>query len=136
MKDLVVDIAWNQRTLRSKLICITAVIWSTYTLAYLCNFFFYCGLVIYPLTHRAISSGLICILVFLLSPPLKKMQSDLLKWYDIIPLLVIISGCAYIAINANSLIAEGRLITYPYEMVLAILLFRSSRQPAVPPAGY
>ncbi len=83
------------------------------------------GVVVYPLTHRAISAGLICILVFLLYPPQKKMPRDELKWYDLLPILIIVSGCAYIAINANRLVAEGRLITHPYEMVIASLLFLS-----------
>ena len=114
---------WEERNLRSKLALTVAVIWSAYTLSYLCNLFFYLGLFVYPITHRAVSAALICTLVYLLLPPKKGMSRDTLKWYDILPILVIISGCAYIAINANNLVAEGRLISYRYEMVLASLLF-------------
>ena len=114
---------WGARNLRSKLALTVAVIWSAYTLSHLCNLFFYLGLVVYPITHQAVSAALICILVYLLVPPKKGMSRDTLKWYDILPILVIISGCAYIAINANNLVAEGRLISYRYEMVLASLLF-------------
>jgi TRAP transporter 4TM/12TM fusion protein len=114
---------WGARNLRSKLALTVAVIWSAYTLSHLCNLFFYLGLVVYPITHRAVSAALICILVYLLLPPKKGMSRETLKWYDILPILVIISGCAYIAINANNLVAEGRLISYRYEMVLASLLF-------------
>jgi TRAP transporter 4TM/12TM fusion protein len=114
---------WGARNLRSKLALTLAVIWSAYTLSHLCNLFFYLGLIVYPITHRAVSAALICILVYLLVPPKKGMSRETLKWYDILPILVIISGCAYIAINANNLVAEGRLISYRYEMVLASLLF-------------
>ena len=125
MDQFEVGTHWKDRGLRSRLALTVALIWSVYTLSYLCHFFFYLGIVIYPITHRAISAGLICILVFLLYPPQKKMPRDELKWYDLLPILIIISGCAYIAINANRLVAEGRLITYPYEMVIASLLFLS-----------
>ncbi|MBU2497938.1 MAG: TRAP transporter permease, partial [Proteobacteria bacterium] len=81
------------------------------------------GLIIYPVTHRAISAGLLCILVYLLYPPKKGMPADKLHWYDLLPILIIIAGCAYIALNANRLIAEGRLTAYPSEMVLASLFF-------------
>ena len=115
----------KERSVRSKLAFIVAVIWSLYTLSYLWNLFFYLGMVIYPITHRAISAGLICTLVYLLFPPGKRMSRDRLKWYDVLPILIIIVGCSYIAINANDLVAEGRLISYSYEMVLASLLFIS-----------
>jgi TRAP transporter 4TM/12TM fusion protein len=114
---------WGERNLRSKLALTVAVIWSAYTLSHLGNLFFYLGLVVYPITHRAVSAALICMLVYLLLPPKKGMSRDTLKWYDILPILAIISGCAYIAINANNLVAEGRLISHRYEMVLASLLF-------------
>ncbi len=125
MNDLVAKVEWSQRSLRSKLAFIVAVTWSTYTLAYLTNLFFYFGVVLYPLTYRSISSGLICTLVYLLSPPSKKMKREesILGWYDILPIAAIIIGCSYIAINANELIAEGRLISNPQEMVIASLLF-------------
>jgi TRAP-type uncharacterized transport system fused permease subunit len=114
---------WGDRNLRSKLALIVAVTWSLYTLAYLCNLFFYLGLVIYPITHRAVSAAFIGTLVYLLLPPKRGMSREQLKWYDVLPILIIIVGCAYIAINANSLVAEGRLISYPSEMVVAALLF-------------
>jgi TRAP transporter 4TM/12TM fusion protein len=125
MNQSEVGLTWKNRNLKSNLTIIVAVAWSIYTLSYLCNLFFYFDVVIYPLTHRAISSGLICILVFLLIPPRKNIPKDRLKWYDVAPILIIIAGCSYIAINANALVAEGRLIPYPYEMILASLLFIS-----------
>ncbi|MBW1998495.1 MAG: TRAP transporter fused permease subunit [Deltaproteobacteria bacterium] len=114
---------WRERGIRSKLALVVAVIWSLYTLAYLTNVFFYLGVVIYSITHRAISSGLICTLVFLLFPFKKGTSRDKLPWYDVIPIIVVLMGSSYIAVNANQLVAEGRLITYGHEMVLAALLF-------------
>ena len=125
MKEFEVGASWNERGLRYKLAFVVAVVWSTYTLSYLCNLFFYFDIVVYPLTHRAISSGLICILVLLLFPPRKKVIGGKLKWYDILSILIITVGCSYIALNANQLVADGRLISHPHEMVLASLLFIS-----------
>ncbi|MBW2207947.1 MAG: TRAP transporter permease [Deltaproteobacteria bacterium] len=123
MESFGVGAAWKDRNLRAKLAFIVALIWTIYTLCYLWNVFFYLGVVIYSITHRVISSGLICTLVFLLFPPKKGMSREHLRWYDILPILVVLSGCTYIAINANNLVAEGRLITHSYEMVMASFLF-------------
>jgi TRAP transporter 4TM/12TM fusion protein len=125
MDQFEVGAGWKDRGLRSRLAFIVAVIWSVYTLSYLCNIFFYLGVVIYPITHRTISAGLISILVFLLYTPTKGMPRVKLRWYDILPVLSVIVGCAYIAVNANNLVAEGRLISYPFEIILASLLFLS-----------
>ncbi len=123
MNESEAGMTWKDRGLRSNLAVFIATAWSIYTLSYLCNVFFYLGVVVYPLTHRAISAGLICILVYLLFPPRKGMPIDKLKWYDVAPIVIIIAGCAYIAVNANALVAEGRLIPYRSEMILASLLF-------------
>lgn len=123
MSHFAVGTPWKQRGLRSRLALIVAVVWSLYSLAYLCYLFFFLGYVVYPLTHRAVSAGLICTLVYLLFPPRRGMPADRLRWYDILPILVTIAGCAYIAVHANTLIAEGRLNAYPYEIILAGLFF-------------
>jgi TRAP transporter 4TM/12TM fusion protein len=123
MNEFGTGVSWKDRGLRSKLAAITAIVWSVYTLCYLCNVFFYLGVVLYPLTHRAVSAGLICILVYLLYPPSKKMSRNNLRWYDILPIIIIIAGCSYIAIWADALMAEGRLLAYPFEVVMASLLF-------------
>ena len=125
MDQFEVGAGWKNRGLRSRLAFIAALIWSVYTLSYLCNFFFYLGVVIYPITHRTISAGLISILVFLLYTPKRGMSRAKLRWYDILPILSVIVGCAYIAVNANNLIAEGRLISYSFEIILASFLFLS-----------
>jgi TRAP-type uncharacterized transport system fused permease subunit len=125
MDQFEVGAGWKDRGLRSRLAFIVAVIWSVYTLSYLCNIFFYLGVVIYPITHRTISAGLISILVFLLYAPKRGMSREKLRWYDILPVLSVIVGCAYIAVNANNLVAEGRLISHTFEMILASFLFLS-----------
>lgn len=125
MDQVEVGAGWKDWGLRSKLAFIVAVVWSAYTLSYLCNLFFYLGVIIYPITHRVISSGLICILVFLLTTPKKGISGEKLRWYDILPILAVLVGCTYIAVNANELVAEGRLISYPYEIILASFLFLS-----------
>ena len=126
MKTFQVGAAWKERGIRYKLAFIISFIWTVYTLSYLCNIFFYFDLVIPPLTHRAMSSGLICILVYLLFPPGRKQKTTgKLTWYDILPILIVIIGCTYIAINANFLIADGRLVCYPSEIILSSLLFIS-----------
>ncbi|WP_300465044.1 TRAP transporter fused permease subunit [Desulfobacula sp.] len=124
-KNLVEDISWHQRTFRSKAACIVGGVWTIYTLAYLCNVFFYFDIVVYPVTHRAISSGLICVLVFLILPFRKGKELKSLKWHDLLPVASIIVGCIYIAVNANDLIAEGRLTATSLEMVMGVLLFIS-----------
>jgi TRAP transporter 4TM/12TM fusion protein len=125
MDSLAAGAGWKTRNLRSRLAFIVAVIWSIYTLSYLCNLFFYLGLVIYPITHRAISAGLICILVFLLYPLKKGVGKEQLAWHDIFLGVCVLAGCTYIAINANQLVSEGRLEPYPFEMVLASFLIFS-----------
>lgn len=116
---------WKERSLRSRLALIVAVVWSLYTLAYLCHVFFYLDIVVYPLTHRAVSAGLLCILVYLLRPPGRGIQNEGLAWYDLLPILAVAVGCAYIAVNANRLVAEGRLTCNGPELVLAAALFLS-----------
>ena len=112
---------WKDRSTRLKIAYIVAVAWSIYTLCYLGKVFFYAGWVVYPITHRAISSGLICALVYLLYPIKEGMPRDSLKWYDLLPVVCILVGAGYIAINANELVSEGRLFPYAYENVLATI---------------
>jgi TRAP transporter 4TM/12TM fusion protein len=123
MNPFAIGTKWGERNSRSKLAFVISLLWSVYTLLHLCYFFFHLGLVIYPITHRAVSAGLLCCLVFLLHPLRKDMPITKLRWYDALPILVIITGCSYVAINANTLIAEGRIAAYPSEMVLASLFF-------------
>jgi TRAP-type uncharacterized transport system fused permease subunit len=123
MNPFAIGTKWGERNLRSKLALVICLLWSVYTLLHLGYFFFHVGLVIYPITHRAVSSGLLCSLVFVLHPPRKDMAMAKLRWFDVLPILVIVAGCSYVAVNANTLIAEGRITTYPSEMILACLFF-------------
>lgn len=125
MADSDVRRTWSQRSFRERLAMVTALTWSIYTLAYLCNLFSYLGYEVYPLMHRAVSTGLISILVLLLNPGHKGRPAASLRWHEIPAILAIIAGCTYVAVQANTLVADGRLISYPYEMVLASLLFLS-----------
>jgi TRAP transporter 4TM/12TM fusion protein len=125
MDQFTVGASWKNRGLRSRLALVVAIGWSAYTLCYLYNVFFYLGLVVYPLTHRAISAGLICVLALLLNPLSRGPLKEKLSWFDVVPMMAIIAGCAYIALDANELVAEGRLEAYPYELALAFLLFLS-----------
>jgi TRAP transporter 4TM/12TM fusion protein len=108
--------------IRERLALIIGVLWSVYTLAYLSNLFFYLGVMVYPLTHRAISTGLISTLVLLMLPPFRK-KSKGLSWYETPVILAVVAGCGYVAFNANELAIQGRLFADPFEMVLGIALF-------------
>lgn len=114
---------------KKRLSSVIGIIWAVYTLAYLSHVFFYLGLMISPLTHRAISVGMISILVFLHHPPpfIKrgKTPGDVLSWHEILLVLVIITGCGYVAVQANELISQGRMVAHTYEMVLGAVLFLS-----------
>lgn len=123
MNPFAIGTKWGERNLRSKLALLICLLWSIYTLLHLCYFFFHLGLVIYPVTHRAVSSGLLCSLVYLLYPMRKNLPMTKLRWFDVLPILVIVAGCSYVAFNANTLIAEGRITTHPSETVLASLFF-------------
>jgi TRAP transporter 4TM/12TM fusion protein len=125
MKQFEIGASWNDRGLRSKLAFLVASIWSLYTLAYVSNAFFYLNVIIAPISHRAISSGLICILVFLLTAPKKEMSRERLKWYDILPILAVLIGCTYIVLKGDDLVAEGRIIAHTFEIILASFLFLS-----------
>ena len=137
MKEFEKSASWSERGFRYKVALIVSLSWTLYTLSFLCDLFFYMGVVIPPLTHRAISAGLIAILVFLLLPPSKKrVAGSALTWYDVVPITIIVIGCTYIALNANTLIAEGRLVSSPFEMVLATLLFMSVLEATRRAAGW
>jgi TRAP transporter 4TM/12TM fusion protein len=125
MKDLTGSLTSHERTVSQKAALIVSVIWTLYTLSYLCNLFFYAGLVIPPTSHRAISSGLICTLVFLLFPAGKARPRGGFVWRNLLPLLGIAAGCVYVALQADTLIAEGRLVATPSETVLAAIFLAS-----------
>ena len=47
-------IPWSERNLRLKLAGVIGVTWTIYIIMSLFNVFFYLGIVIFPITHRAI----------------------------------------------------------------------------------
>lgn len=91
-------------TWREKIALSVAVCWCLYTLAYLCNVFFFMGLVVYPTAHRAINVVLITTLVFLGHPAKKGDKDHIFSWYDAIALLFLWVGCAYVAVKADKLV--------------------------------
>jgi TRAP transporter 4TM/12TM fusion protein len=123
MNPFAVGTKWGDRNLRSRLALIICLLWSVYTLLHLYYVFFHLGVIIYPVTHRAVSSGLLCSLVYLLHPLRKDPPTAKLRWFDALPMIVILAGSSYIAVSANRLIAEGRITAYPWEMILACLYF-------------
>ena len=52
-------IPWSERNLRLKIAGVIGVAWTIYIIMSLFNVFFYLGIVIFPITHRAICSGAI-----------------------------------------------------------------------------
>ena len=61
-------IPWQERNLRLKIAGIIGVAWTSYIILSLFNVFFYLGIVIFPITHRAICSGAITCLALLIVP--------------------------------------------------------------------
>jgi TRAP transporter 4TM/12TM fusion protein len=96
-----------------------ACAWTIYNLSYLCNAFFYIGLVIYPTAHRAINVALIATLVFLLYPLRRGQKKEILPWYDILAILFLLVSCTYIVIKSGKLIYAWSDAS-PLEMVLGI----------------
>ena len=107
------------RIWRDNIAVTIACAWTIYNLSYLCNAFFYIGLVIYPTAHRAINVALITILVFLLYPLKKGRKKEGLPWYDILAILIIFISCTYIVIKSGKLIYAWSDAS-SFEMVLGI----------------
>jgi len=110
------------RGLKNKLSFVVASIWSVYTLIYLFNVPTYMGKVIFPVAHRAVSVGLIAILVFLVVPAKKGTVTDKIAWYDLLAILFIIGGCTYVIINADVFAEIGIWEANPFQMFLAASL--------------
>ena len=118
-KQFELGAGWRGKGLRAKVAFIVAVVWSVYTLAYLCKLFSNLGIIVYPVAHRAICAGLITILVFLLYPLRKGMARDKLAWYDILPILLTAAGCGYVVAYASAVVFE-RADANALEMALGI----------------
>jgi len=102
---------------RGKFAFAAAVCWTSYTLAYMFNIFFYLGVIIYPTAHRAINVALITTLVFLLYPIRNK--SRVFALVDIAAILLVLLSCGYVAFYAGQLIyAWGDAATV--QMILGV----------------
>ena len=104
---------------RDKLGTLIGVTWTTYTLAYLFNVFFYFNVIIYSTTHRAINVGLITSLVYLIYP--LKGNKTLTTFIDSLAILIIWFSCGYIAYFGDKLIFSWGDAS-PIQMVLGSCL--------------
>ncbi len=113
---------WSQRSLRTKLAFWFAVLWTIYIILTMCRVFFYLDILIVPVAHRAICSGVL-IGVCLLGWPIKKSYDfNKLPWYDIVMIVWALVACAYIAVNAEAFLEmweDGK----PFEIALFLGLF-------------
>lgn len=106
-------------TWRERIVLIMSVLWCSYTLAYLCNVFFFFNCIIYPTVHRAINVALLTAIVFLAYPAKKKSNEHRFIWYDCIAVLIILVSCGYIILKADKLVyAWGDASLF--EMILGI----------------
>ena len=101
-------IPWNERNLRFKLAGVIGVAWTIYIILSLFNVFFYLGIVIFPITHRAICSGAITCLALLIVPWKKGKELGALSLIDILLVLMAAIGAGYIALNASTLVYEWK----------------------------
>lgn len=128
MEKKITEAGWlpfKNRTIRQKIGFFVAALWTIYTLAYLFNVFFYFGYVLTPVAQRAISAMLILLVVYLFVPANKKtkaFKSDKMRWYEFIPIAIVMVACVYIVIEIDPLMESGRITAYPYEMVMIVAL--------------
>ncbi len=101
-------IPWSERNLRFKLAGVIGMVWTLYIILSLFNVFFYLGIVIFPITHRAICSGAITCLALLITPWKKGKELGKLSIIDILLVLMTAIGAGYIAVNASTLIYEWK----------------------------
>ena len=106
-------IPWSKRNLRFKLAGAIGVVWTIYIILSLFNVFFYLGIVVFPITHRAICSGAITCLALLITPWKKGKELGALSIIDILLVLMTAIGAGYIAVNASTLVYEWKDATVP-----------------------
>lgn len=106
-------IPWSERNLRFKLAGAIGVVWTIYIILSLFNVFFYLGIVVFPITHRAICSGAITCLALLITPWKKGKELGALSIIDILLVLMTAIGAGYIAVNASTLVYEWKDATVP-----------------------
>ena len=89
---------WSKRTLRTRLACLVGVGWSVYLLLVLCKVWFFLGVTIYPLTHRAICAAAVIVFVLLSIPAKRNAGLARLPWYDCLLIAAAVLGCGYVAL--------------------------------------
>mgnify|MGYP002277841819 CR=1 FL=1 len=115
------SLPWKKRGLRSKLCMCIAVAWSLYIVLTMCKVFFYLGIIIYPMAHRAICCGAL-LAVCLLSKPARKGEFSRLPWYDVVLIVWSMAACGYIALHSEQLLSMWSDAT-PMETVLFLGLY-------------
>ena len=110
-------IPWQERNLRLKIAGIIGVAWTSYIILSLFNVLFYLGIVIFPITHRAICSGAITCLALLIVPWKRSKGLGPLSPLDVLLVLTAAAGAGYIAVNASSLVYDWKDAT-PAQMCL------------------
>lgn len=106
------SLPWKKRGLRTRLSLCIAVAWSLYIVLTMCKVFFYLGIIIYPMAHRAVCCGAL-LAVCLLSRPARKGEYSRLPWYDVVLIVWSSAACAYIALHAEQLLSMWSDATIP-----------------------
>lgn len=126
-------IPWQERNLRLKIAGVIGAAWTIYIILSLFNVFFYLGIVIFPITHRAICSGAITCLALLIVPWKKSKGLGPLSPLDVLLVLTAAVGAGYIAVNASSLVYDWKDAT-PVQMCLGfsfgIVILETARRVA------
>ena len=126
-------IPWQERNLRLKIAGVIGAAWTIYIVLSLFNVFFYLGIVIFPITHRAICSGAITCLALLIVPWNKSKGLGPLSPLDVLLVLTAAVGAGYIAVNASSLVYDWKDAT-PAQMCLGfafgIVILETARRVA------
>jgi TRAP transporter 4TM/12TM fusion protein len=113
------SLPWHLRSARTKLACFVGASWTIYIILHLFKFFFYTGIVIYPIAHRAVSAGAIIILALLTIPAKKDASLHTISWYDALLIVVTLIGCGYVAVYSPVFVYKWGDAT-PMEMVIAL----------------
>ena len=108
----------SNRPLRTRLAFLLGAGWSIYILLVLFKAFFFLGITIYPLTHRAICAGAIVIFALLTVPAKRGADLNKFPWYDWLLIVLTFIGASYVAIYAPDFVLKWGDAT-PVELVIA-----------------
>lgn len=110
---------WRERSFRTKAAFVVGCAWTIYIIMVMCRIFFMLGIVVYPITNRAICTGALVALVLLALPAKRKGSLDALPWHDVALIAFAVLGCGYVALMGDRLIYEWSAAT-PLEMALCL----------------